>query len=239
MEMAKRFLRTVLLLVIGVSLGSLGCLDDDGGNGGTGPTGPTDVEGDAPATPKPVTLTGPKETDANKADTVAVSATQYVNAANLYFDLAFGNIAALEAATPERSGDSWTWTIQSDDLTVRLTGTPMTDGVDWTVVLSGNMMGMTVKDWTAATGRTDELGTTGAFTVYMPNTTTAMGSMAWTIAEDGTVAADTEATDLLTGGMVSYHIVNRPDGSGSISVSKAGQQTFAATWDSEGTVTPA
>ena len=196
-----------------------------------------DIQPPAPALPKRLVFQGPPETDANKADTVAVSAIQYVKAANLYFDLAFGNIALLEWVTPEHSGDSWIWIAQSDDLTIHLTGRPTTDGVDWTIVLSGNMMGMTVKDWTAATGHTDELSSTGTFTVYMPNTTTVIGSIAWTITEDRMVTAYTETTDLLTGGMVSYHIVNRPDGSGSVTVLRKGQRTFGAMWDPTGVVT--
>ena len=234
--MTKRFLTYTLLLVIGISLGWLGCSDDD--NGGTGPTGPG-IEGDAPATPKPVAILGPKETDANKTDSLAVTARQYVNAANVYLDMALGNLSSLEGVTPQHSGDTWTWVVEADDLTINMVGTPGEDGVDWTVALDGNMMGMTVKDWTAAMGRTDELGMSGTFTVYMPNTTTVMGTMGWAASEDGTITADTQAADLLTGEMVSYHIENRPDGSGSVTVSQAGQQKFAASWDAEGTVTPA
>ena len=232
--MIKRFLKCALLLAIGMSLGWLGCLDDD--DGGTGPVGP---DGDAPATPKPVEILGPKETDANRADSLSVMARQYVNAANVYLDMALGNLSSVEGVTPQRSGDTWTWVVEADDLTIHMAGTPGDDGVDWTVSLDGNMMGMTVKDWTAATGRTDELGMSGTFTVYMPNTTTVMGTMGWAASEDGTITADTQATDLLTGEMVSYHIENRPDGSGSVTVSQADQQKFAASWDAEGTVTPA
>ena len=230
--MIKRFWRCALILAVGMSLGWLGCMDDDEGD--KTPTGPTDVEG-APELPKPMGLTGPQETDANKADSVAIAARRYVQIANFYPQMALESFAQIQEMEPERSGTTFIWnTVTSAGMQVRLAGTPTMEGADWTIVLNGGLF----RDWTAATGHTNLTGTSGTFTIYQLNTTEPMGDLEWR--EDGTVIGrDIQVTDILTGTTSTYYVINHPDGSGSVTVSQEGTQVFAATWDPEGVVTPA
>jgi hypothetical protein len=201
-----------LLLVAGCS-----------GNGGN-PAGPNQLQG-APAVPA-ASFKGP-----NTASTDPYASEVKSFASSMDTLMSAGAVFAGRAAIS--SGNAYTWTYASDQLTETLTAVKQLDGsYAWSLVLSGtdgfNDYGT---GWTSWTGTTSADGKSGSWAFYQFGMNTRVADLVYSTNADGVRSGTRQVYDA-NGSLTSrVTIMNNPDNSGEIDDYSDGLHlSFKASW---------
>lgn len=137
--------------------------------------------------------------------------------------------------TPTRNGDIWTWQAVQGSLTVRVTATITSTGLQWQMILNGTDPddGTVYNNWVALQGTSSADGKSGSWTIYEDNTTVIAAQFVWSTSSAGVLTGTFTGYDQ---GQQSYRLVavSNANGSGSVTYSmySNGQwvQQFNATW---------
>lgn len=154
---------------------------------------------------------------------------------NAYLGL-FNSYGAL-GSNPSKSGDSWTWSVTYNTITVSISATQQQDAsMMWQYKINDSSSDPSFDNWVMMDATLSKDAKSGSYNIYESNSTVKALSATFNT-ENGTRTATTTLYDL---GEVEYtftSVVNS-DGSGSfVKKNSADEILFEASWTSNGVVT--
>ncbi len=179
--------------------------------------------------------------------TFSAPGQQDVCSQQAYFLVQFANAYSTEFAVfgslqPAANGNTYTWSLPLDSLTVTVTATRQGDGsFTWEIKYNGVEDGISYSNKVIATGSSSADGKSGSFTAYDDSTPGAIGTFDWSTAPNGDVTGIFIENDS-PGGSPSgkIEVISHADGSGEVSTytwtgsAWSSPADFHATWTAPG-----
>jgi hypothetical protein len=203
-----------LLLILSLAL-SVACSKKDDDN----PTGP---ENNNPPSPPPTVSTN-----------VPTNAPDYLQGmasiADMYSQGGFAYISMAYATQGTQTGNTWTWSVTSETVTVTLQAMIQADGsTTWKIILNGTENQHTYVNWVMIEGQVSADQKSASWTAYEDGTQNVAATWDMSIDEGGNTTS-TIVIDNLT-----YEFVSNVDGSGSYKEYENETIIYEAAWNSTG-----
>ncbi|MFZ1080389.1 MAG: hypothetical protein WAO19_00520 [Candidatus Kryptoniota bacterium] len=178
----------------------------------------------APALKAP-TFAGPSSTSTT-ADTSAgyLYASTYANIFTAYSE----SFTEYFVGTGTQSGNSWTWTETANGITGTWTATSTSSGYNWSLVLNGSNGTTTYNNFTIVSGTESTNGSSGSWTLYYENETTAEFGVTWSTDANGVVTGTIVSNDSSGTAVQKDVITENPNKSGELKEYAGGT---VLTWD--------